>query len=270
MKKAMHYGKNFDDLAPKFLRKVYGGIKGNIRLAVLKKDLSQFFPSAINRLDKTHPPLSILDAGGGAGPFSLKLAKLGHRVTLCDISEKMLEKAGEEVKKKNLSSRVTLIHGAIQELPRRNSGGYDLVLCHAVLEWVEHPRDLISHLTRLLDNSGMLSMTFYNLNGMIFKNMLRSNYKKILKQEYKGWPGSLTPSHPRQPEKVITWLEEQNLKIVCHSGIRVFHDYILDTDDRKKNPETVLDLELKFSRKLPYRDLGRYQHILACRQMTKR
>ena len=37
---AMKADRNFDDLAPRFQRKVYGGIKGQIRLAVLEKDLT--------------------------------------------------------------------------------------------------------------------------------------------------------------------------------------------------------------------------------------
>lgn len=91
-------GHNFDDLAPKFQRKIYGGIKGRVRLAVLK-DLAQFLPRAF---DKTNiRPLRILDAGGGYGPFSLYLAQIGHHVTLCDISTKMLEKARQLIEQKN-------------------------------------------------------------------------------------------------------------------------------------------------------------------------
>ena len=44
--------------------------------------------------------------------------------------------------------------------------------------------------------------------------------------------------------------------------MRVFHDYILDIKDQKKDPHIVVDLELKFSRKSPFREMGRYQHIL--------
>lgn len=263
MKKHSRFGRNFDDLAPKFSKKVYGSIKGRVRLAVLKNDLARFFPCAVRPVDDTRTPLHILDAGSGYGPFSLKLAELGHCITLCDISAKMLEKADRDIMQKNISSRVQIFHKAIQELSKDGSGPYDLILCHAVLDWVDEPEELMSHLNTLLSTNGVLSLTFYNLHGMIFKNLLRTNYKKILKKEYTGWPGSLTPQHPRKPDEVKGWIKNQNLEIICHSGIRVFHDYILNPDDRDKAPDTVLDLELEFSRKPPYRDLGRYQHILA-------
>ncbi len=253
--------RNFDDLAHKFKRKVYGGLKGDIRLAVLKQDLSQFCKKALNPAKKA--PLNILDAGGGYGPFSLQLAQLGHKIVLCDISQKMLEKAILDCKEKNISANVKILHNSIQKMDSSHHQKYDLVLCHAVLEWVQDPEKIISHLLTFLKPNGLLSLTFYNLNGMIFKNMLRVNYKKIIKEDYKGWPGSLTPAHPLLPEHVLSWLEIYKTKVLCHSGMRVFHDYILDLTDKDKHPETLLKLELKFSRQMPFRDLGRYQHIIA-------
>ncbi len=251
--------RNFDDLAPKFRRKVYGGLKGRIRLEVLNKDLTDFFPKAV--LPAEDNPLKILDAGSGYGPFSLGLAKLGHMVTLCDISSKMLEQALENIAEKKINTHVNIIHSAIQDLPCENEP-FDLILCHALLEWVHDPKDLISHLLKHLKKGGILSLTFYNLNGMIFKNLLRANYKKIQDEDYCGWKGSLTPTNPLEPESVMKWLNASSLDILCHSGMRVFHDYIFDSEHREQDPETVVDMELKLSRRMPYRDLGRYQHII--------
>ncbi|MCP4022121.1 MAG: methyltransferase domain-containing protein [Desulfobacteraceae bacterium] len=253
--------RNFDDLAPRFNRKVYGGLKGRIRLAVLEKDFNDFLIRALNPPE--NQPLKILDAGGGHGPFSLRLAKQGHNVTLCDVSEKMLELAGKRVGDQGLEDRVTLVQSPIQDLPSIYHGPYDLVLCHAVLGWVAEPEVLILHLSEYIKPNGMLSLTFYNIVGMIYKNLLRANYKKIVQKQYAGWPGSLTPMYPRHPEDVLNWLGKYPFEILCHSGMRVFHDYILDLEDREQNPSAVVDLELEFSRQTPYRDMGRYQHIMA-------
>ncbi len=252
--------KNFDDLAHKFKKKVYGNLKGRIRLEVLKRDLAEFFPDMLDKSSSSR--LRILDAGSGHGPFSLFLARLGHDVTLCDISANMLELAQQDINRHKLHSRTTLIHGPIQTLEKNQTTPYDMVLCHAVLEWVDDPQDLITHLLDHLKPDGILSVTFYNLNGMIFKNLLRTNYKKILNQKYTGWAGSLTPTHPLKPETVLNWFEKHRLTLLCHSGMRVFHDYILNMEDKDRCPDVVVKLELEFSRQMPYRDLGRYQHIL--------
>ncbi len=262
----METDRNFDDLAPRFRRKVYGGLKGQIRLAVLEKDLREFYPPAMAPADDKS--LNILDAGGGYGPFSLGLARLGHEITLCDLSANMLDLAREKFTKEGADKKLTICHGPIQALPQKSNAPFDLILCHAVLGWVVDPRSLIRHLMDLLPEGGMLSLTFYNLNGMIYKNLLRTNYKKILKKAYTGYRGSLTPTWPRTPETVLDWLSDHPLEILCHSGIRVFHDYILDPTDRDRDPDTVKALELEFSRQLPFRDLGRYQHILGIKKSS--
>ncbi|MFH2058073.1 MAG: methyltransferase domain-containing protein [Pseudomonadota bacterium] len=257
--------KNFDDLAFKFQKKIYGHLKGRIRLAVLKNDLAQFYPIALQPStlkNGHHAPLRILDAGSGYGPFSLNLARMGHHVTLCDISLKMLEIARQEIESCELESLTNVIHSSIQKLPENENGPYDMVLCHAVLEWIHDPKDLIYHLVDHLKPNGILSLTFYNLNGMIYKNLLRANYKKIIKHDFNGWAGSLTPTYPLEPDQVLTWIAEHPLKVLCHSGMRVFHDYILNLEDKERDPDIVVQLELEYSRKKPYRDLGRYQHIL--------
>ncbi len=252
------HDRNFDDLAHRFQEKVYGGLKGRIRLAVLEKDFQEFVPKAL----MPDHPMNILDAGGGTGAFSLGLARQGHCITLCDLSRKMLDKAMENFSQQGLGHLFLPVHGPIQDLGNQGKGPFDLVLCHAVLEWVKDPRGLIKSLMALTDSRGILSLVFYNLNGMVFKNLLRTNYKKILEKDYPGYPGSLTPTWPRDPQDVLAWLSAHPLDILCHSGIRVFHDYILDPRDRERRPEAVVDLELQFSRQTPYRDLGRFIHIL--------
>ncbi len=259
----MKNDRNFDDLAPRFRRKVYGELKGRIRLAVLEKDIMEFYPRAMTQAGDQ--PLNILDAGGGHGPFSLGLARLGHEITICDLSRNMLDIAEKNFTKAGADHRLTLCHGPVQELSS-DRGAFDLILCHGVLGWVADPEIFIHCLMSLLSAGGALSLSFYNLTGMIYKNLLRTNYKKILDKSYSGYPGGLTPTWPREPETVLAWLRSHPFDILCHSGIRVFHDYILNPEDRKRDPDTVIDLELKFSRKLPYRDLGRYQHILGLKK----
>ncbi len=253
--------RNFDDLAPKFARKVYGGLKGKIRLSVIERDLKEHCARAVQAAGKDQ--MVILDAGCGHGPVSLKMARHGHHIDLCDISQNMLDLAGKTVEAQGLDERVTFIHGDVHSLDPSAYGPYDLILCHAVLDWVPDPPDMLRHLSGLIKPGGILSLTFYNLDGFIFKNLLRANYKKIKKEDFKGFRGSLTPTFPRRSEDVYGWLSGLPVDILCHSGIRVFHDYILDPGFQNQDPDSVVELELKFSRQPPFRDMGRYQHIMA-------
>ena len=60
-------------------------------------------------------------------------------------------------------------------------------------------------------------------------------------------------------------LSKLPLKLLTNSGIRVFHDFIFNEEYRERDPQTLVELELQFSRQLPYRDLGRYIHLLCKR-----
>lgn len=260
--------RNFDDLAQRFRRNVYDRLKGDIRLAVLRRDLAETIPgfaalaqdeATVEGVDK---PLRILDAGGGQGQFSLTLAQLGHRVDLCDISVNMLALAEENVAAAGLADQVAFHHTPIQAFCASHPGQFDMVLCHAVLEWVVEPEALLDDLLVALKPGGFLSLTFYNVNGMVMKNLLRTNFKKVLDEDYRGFRGSLTPTNPLNPEQVYGWLTDRGLPLLCHSGIRCFHDYILDPAQRTSDPAAQLELELRLSRQEPFRSLGRYIHTL--------
>jgi len=260
--------RNFDDLAKRFQKNIYGGLKGEIRLAVLNRDFSEHFNYAPFTEKMSAKPLHILDAGGGQGQFSLKFAQAGHFVVICDISIEMLKLAEQEVVKLGLQKQVQLIHCAIQDLPQHLDAEecqFDVVLCHAVLEWVTNPLELLENLNSYLILNGFLSLTFYNLHSLIYKNLLRTNFKKIQTNDFGGARGSLTPINPLYPEQVFDWLAALPLKNLATSGIRVFHDYIFNQEHRERDPETVIELELGFSRKAPYQLLGRYIHIMSQR-----
>ncbi|HSG62689.1 MAG TPA: methyltransferase domain-containing protein, partial [Pseudomonadales bacterium] len=115
--------KNFDLLAHKFAQNIYGTPKGEIRAAVLWRDLQQTLVSFGERR------LRILDAGGGFGFFSQKLAALGHEVILCDISAQMLAQAQAHIDASNIPLDIELVHGAIQDLSADKHGHFDLILC---------------------------------------------------------------------------------------------------------------------------------------------
>jgi tRNA 5-carboxymethoxyuridine methyltransferase len=255
--------RNFDDLAPRFRRNIYDRLKGQVRLAVLRRDLAAHVP-ALAGLNGIQPdklqPLEILDAGGGQGQLAAELAAFDHDITLCDISANMLSLAREQFANNGLEAR--FLHRSIQDLCRESPSRYDLILCHAVLEWVAEPDALLVHLNGALQPGGFLSLTFYNLEGMVMKNLLRANFGKILKEDFSGYRGSLTPTWPRTTGEVLAWLEPLQLQLVSHTGIRCFHDYILDPVLRDKDPEQQVALELQLSQREPYRSLGRYIHLL--------
>jgi len=280
--------RNFDDLAPRFARNIYGGLKGRIRLEVLRRDFARVLPGwlapaahsgsvelGIASEKDAAARQRVLDAGGGQGQFSLPLAAAGHDLTLCDLSSGMLALARTAAAQAAIAN-VTFRHAAIQELASECGDGriapFDLVICHSVLEWVTDQPGLIAALAQLLRPGGVLSLTFYNRHGLVMKNLLRGRRPPILDGSFTPSAGSLTPTRPLDPQDVLRWLDCAPLQpppqptsweLLHRSGIRVFHDLLLTPEGRAMDPEQLVALELELSLQEPFLSLGRYQHILA-------
>ena len=253
--------RNFDDLAERFTHRVYGGLKGDIRLAVLSADLQTIVP----KLAKEQPqPLHILDVGGGLGQLSIQLAQQGHQLTINDLSPVMLAGARQRASEHSLEHTINWICAPYQTLPATLTNKFDIILCHALLEWLGEPQQLIPTLASLLRPGGYLSLCFYNPAAKIYRNLIRGNFDWINReQSYSSDEGSLTPNKPCSREQVRDWLQQCGFTIELESGLRVFHDYVVEKRGGHQEPEQVLAMELAFSRREPYKWLGRYLHVLA-------
>jgi len=80
--------------------------------------------------------VTVWDAGCGFAQISLEQADQGHRVTLCDLSKKMLARSRQQFGSKGLKAEFH--HQSAQKLSS-SLPQFDLVLCHALLEWLAEP-----------------------------------------------------------------------------------------------------------------------------------
>jgi ubiquinone/menaquinone biosynthesis C-methylase UbiE len=70
----------------------------------------------------------ILDAAGGTGRITLRLAKMGYAVTLCDISPNMLEVAKRKMHREGVFDKVKILECDVCNL-RFADESFDFVLC---------------------------------------------------------------------------------------------------------------------------------------------
>lgn len=252
----INHDQNFDNLSHRFRKNIYHTAKGKIRLNILWRDLTEQIP-AIQK-----GGLSILDAGAGQGNFSLKLAKENNRLTLCDLSNKMLKDAKALFTDNNLEQGVRFINCSVQQLSESVNEKFDIVLFHAVLEWLAEPEKTLHDLMKFIRPGGYLSLMFYSRTGLIYQNLTHGNFEHVLNNSLAGEGKTLTPTNPQDPEDVYSWLDNSGLKTVTKSGVRVFYDGI-HRDRRKEISENDLfELENQYSRIEPYCSLARYIHVL--------
>ncbi|WP_084349684.1 methyltransferase domain-containing protein [Moraxella oblonga] len=243
--------RNFDDIADHFAKKVYGGLKGQIRLAVLERDLGEHL--------QKHP-LKILDVGAGLAQISLNLAKT-HDVVISDISSNMIAKA--QTSAHEIGVTPTFIVSPYQELSTHLQGQkFDVILCHAVLEWLSNPSQIMAFFDEYLSNEGILSLCFYNPASLIYRNLIMGNFYQLDKPKPAD-NKSLTPNNPVAYETVEQWLLDKSYTILCKSGIRVFSDYAPLKRGGLTNPNDVIAMELRYSQIHPFWQMGRYLHLLA-------
>lgn len=241
---------NFDGIANKFDKNIYGTTKGKLRHHLLLHYLQSWLTCST--------PLRVLDLGGGTGMMSLAFAAAGHKVTLVDSSDDVLEIARQRL---NEFTTTTLLKCDVMALG--NMQHYDLVLCHAVLEWLDKPFDLLHKLTTEMRPDASLSLSFFNQHAMYFSNVLYGNFEYIAQGLKVRNKVRLNPHNPLSPSDVISYLQGlENSQIVHQAGIRCFHDYMFDRSMQQSHFDHILEQEIEYGCQHPYMWLGKYFHLM--------
>jgi S-adenosylmethionine-dependent methyltransferase len=208
--------------------------------------------------------LTVLDAGGGAGHFALALARLGHHVVLADASREMLDWADAAIRLAGLSERVRIAHAPVQDLREGAVGRFDLVTCHALLEWLAEPEAALAGLAPLVKPDGHLSLMFYNRNARLLKRALEGRLDEVLRdwQEGPAPSGWGAGAIPMAEESVRSWLTSLGLRVRSKAGIRIFHDHVPPVARDEEHIESLLQLELDLRRQEPFASLGQHVHLV--------
>lgn len=246
--------RSFDGLAVKFDKNIYGTTKGKLRQAVLLKQLAPYIAA----------PKQIIDIGAGTGAMAQALLaeqQKGqlplHQITLTDCSQEALTMAKAKLPK---NAPVTFIHAALQALP--TEGKYDLVLCHAVLEWLEAPFDALPGLIAQCRVGGHVSLSFFNQDAKRFTNLLYGNFDYVAEGMQKRNQVRLNPKQPLVPKAVLQALGELPVAIELTAGVRCFHDYLRNPEHGESKYQQLLEMELQYASQEPYLWLGKYFHIV--------
>ncbi len=251
----------FDGIADEFESDIYGSTKGAVRLAVLWSVLNDDVPASADR------PMRILDAGGGSGHMAVRLAGLGHSVVLCDVSEEMLAKAATRAAEAGVADAIEIRHLSIQGYANIADHKFDLVLCHAVLEWLDDPESAVRDLARLVKQGGQVSVMFYNRFASLLKRTLSGDFEAALGDYQtgpirRGWGEGATAL---DNQVVVSWLEQQDLEVNARAGIRIFHDHVVDKLGGPQRLTQLIELEKAVCRSEPFASLGQHTH-LTCRK----
>lgn len=180
----------------------------------------------------------ILDAGGGAGRYSIWLAKQGYEVTLIDISKKQVEIARNKAKEFEVDEKINFQKGDIRNLDF-GSSTFDAVLCTgAPLSHIIEATERKKAVKELKRTSKPNAPIFISVIGLlatvlaVIKNfpheiqllpeiMEDGNYTKELLEKY-DLDSTFTASHAFRREEFKELLEEQGLEVEKMAGLETF------------------------------------------------
>lgn len=252
----------FDRLADRFQKRIYNSRKGEIRLQILKHEFNQHILPSLQQ--KQSP--NIVDIGAGFAQLSIWLAKQDYKLSVCEPSEKMLHVAREHIQSAGVEARIALFPLTLQQFfhaSHKQDQQYDLIIFHAVLEWLAEPEQALRLVAKQLKPGGTLSIIFYNRHAIALRSLLGGDFKRVMTDQLDGvGQKGLTPISPLIPQDVVNWVESSQLNIKHWSGLRTFYDYMKPEAAKQASIDDVIAMEEHLAASEPWRSIARYQHII--------
>lgn len=194
----------------------------------------------------------ILDAGGGTGIWSIKLAELGFRVVLSDVSEGMLNAAREKIREKNLGDKIEIVTADIVAMPIFQDETFDLVLAEGdPVSYCSNPDSAVAELSRVAKNSAHVIISADNRIKFTRRELALGNFKAAEKVITTGMVNMPTETDDYYPAYAFTFEELKNmlgkngLEVVFQIGKPVFvtPELLNNQDDY----ERLMNFELTYS-----------------------
>ena len=238
--------------------------EGRLRADLVFANLQEFLPVS-TRVNS----LRALDVGCGTGATAVRLADLGIDVTLLDSSAAMLALAKRTIAEAGVSDRITVKHGDARQLATIfQTGSFDIVLCHNLLEYLDDPGPVLRGARHLMRNtSAVLSVLVRNQAGEVLKAALQTGDLAAAEHNLTADWGeeSLYRGRVRlfTSEALEAILKDASLTINARRGVRVIADYLPAQISRSAEYQRIFTLERKLGKRLEYFGIARYLHCLA-------
>ena len=177
-------------------------------------------------------PRDVLDIGGGTGGFAVRVAELGHRVSVVDPSPDALASLARRARERGVE--VAGQQGDLSTLlDLTGPGSVDIVLCHGVLEVVDDPAAALATIREVLRPGGTLSLVVAQRHAAVVARAMAGHFQQAL--ALLDDPTATGRSGRRfTRDEVVALLDAAGFDVTSVHGVRVFADLV---------PGSLLDLE---------------------------
>lgn len=183
--------------------------------------------------------VDVLDIGGGTGGFAVRVAELGHRVSVVDPSPDALASLARRARE--LGVAVTGQQGDLSSvLDVTGPDSADVVLCHGVLEVVDDPAIALATIREVLRPGGSLSLLVAQRHAAVIARAMAGHFPQALALldpstgSVQGRGTSGRAGRRFTHDEITALLADAGFELTSVHGVRVFADLV---------PGAVLDLE---------------------------
>lgn len=217
----------------------------------------------------------VVDIGGGTGGFAVRVAELGHRVTVVDPSPDALATLARRAEESGVADLVTARQGDLGTLADLvRAGSVDAVLCHGVLEIVEDPATALAAIADVLRPGGSLSLLVNQRHAAVVARAMAGHFSQahaLLDASTQPTPGDSGSSRSGRrftAEEVNAVLDAAGFDTVALHAVRVFVDLVPSSlaDLEPGAAERLVALERAVANRPEYLPLGTQVHALARRR----
>ena len=209
---------------------------------------------------------SVIDIGGGTGGFAVRVAELGHRVTVIDPSPDALAALGRRADESGVADLVTGQQGDLGTLPDLvPAGSADVVLCHGVLEIVDDPAAALAAIADALRPGGVLSLLVNQRHAAVLARAMAGHFvqaRSLLDDPAAG------PTRRFSADEVTRVLDAAGFDTRATHAVRVFVDLVPSSlvDLEPGAAEALVELEQAVADRPEYLPLATQLHVLAVRR----
>ncbi|WP_437476431.1 class I SAM-dependent methyltransferase [Sorangium sp. So ce1014] len=171
--------------------------------------LQKYFPSRANTV--------CLDAGSGSGFYSAALARAGHAVFACDISETRLAASAAQA-----PGQITPVWCNLEDIPLPDRS-VDFAMCNFVLEHVSDPYKVVEEMVRTLRPGGriLLAVPSFNIRDTLAAHLFGE--QPSLNFEHLRSYGLVPQTHPwcEPITNTLRHLEGCGIRVVTIEGVDI-------------------------------------------------
>lgn len=201
--------------------------------------------------------MKILDFGSGTGVTASYFAENNEVIAIEPSKEILDERVPDE--------RYTQLVGSLDRLEEMESGTFDLILCHNVLEYAGEREEIVREFYRLLKPGGKLSVVKHNRAGRVMQMAVLLNQFEHANELLDGkncTASKFGEIRYYEDSDILRWCE--GFELCSVRGIRTFWD-LQQNQGIQSDPlwqKEMLALEIRVAGLEEYKAVAFFHHLI--------